>query len=85
MSSDAPDARPLLSSAEASRMTRRIPSVGIVVSLWKEYSHPPRSTSRVRDSIQQTRGDDGIQVGDRVLSLQSNQGDPAHHRERTLL
>jgi hypothetical protein len=57
----------------------------IAASLWNEYGHPPQSTSRVLGSIQPIRGVDGLQVGDRVLSLQEQQSNPAHHWERTLL
>ena len=85
MSSDAGDVRPPLSNPEASRKTRQRQFAEIAANLWKEYGHPPQSTSRVLGSIQQTRGVDGLQVGDRVLSLQSCESDPAHHWERTLL
>ena len=85
MSSDAEDVRPPSSNPEASRKILQRQCVGIAANLWREYGHPPQSTSRVQGSMRQTRGIDGFQVGDRVLSLQSCESDSTHHWERTLL
>jgi hypothetical protein len=82
---DAQDAAQPLSRFEAMKKTRQRRCAEIAVRAWKEYFHPPQSTSKDLGSIQPTRGINDIQMGNRVSSLQSFQSDSTHHWERTLL
>jgi hypothetical protein len=67
-------------------MTQRLRQcAGIAFWRWREYFQRPQFTSKALGSIRQIRGDDGFQMGNRMLSLQGYKADSAHHREGTLL
>jgi len=66
-------------------MTRPHLCAEIALSRWSEYFQRPQFTSKALGSIRQIRGDDGFQMGNRMLSLQIHKTDSAHHWERTLL
>ena len=65
--------------------TRRFQCAEIAVSQWSEYGQQPLSTSKVRVFTKQIWGNDGFQMGNRMLFMQSHQADSEHYRERTLL
>ena len=85
MNSDAHDVQQRSSKHAPLRMTHHCQCAEIAVSQWSEYGQQPRSTSKVRASIKQIRGDDGFQMGNRMLSMQSHKANSEHHWERTLL
>ena len=85
MNSDALDVQPQSSRSEQSIPTRQRLCVGIALWLWKEYFQRPQLSSKALASTQQIRGDDGVQMGNRMLSLQSYEADSAHHWEGTIL
>jgi len=85
MNSDALNARPRLSRRERLTQTRQRQCAEIALWRWSEYFQRPQCISKALDFIQQIGGDDGFQMGNRMLSLQSNETDSAHHREGTIL
>lgn len=85
MNSDAHAVQQRLSKHAQLMRTRRCQCAEIAVSQWSEYGQQPRSTSKVRASTRQIRGDDGFQMGNRMLFMQSHKADSEHHWERTLL
>jgi hypothetical protein len=85
MNSDAHAVQQRLSSHALLMRTRHCRCAEIAVSQWSEYGQQPLSTSKVRASIKQIRGDDGFQMGNRMLFMQSHKADSEHHWERTLL
>jgi len=85
MNSNVQDAQSSSISAEPSMTNRPRLCVEIALSAWREYFPQSQPSSKALAFIQQIRGDDGFQMGDRMLSLQSDETDSAHHREGTLL
>jgi len=85
MISDVQDAAQPLSRFEAMKKTRQRRCAEIAVRAWKEYFHPPQSTSKDLGSTQPTRGIDDISMGNPMSSLQSFKSDSTHSGERTLL
>lgn len=78
-------AQPKLNKSEPSIPTRQRLCVGIALWRWREYFQRPQFTSKALGFTAQIRGDDGVQMGDRMLLVQSDKADSAHHWEGTLL
>ena len=85
MTSDALDAQRRSSRSEPSIPTRRRLCAGIALWPWREYFQRPQLSSKALASTQQIRGDDGFHMGNRMLSVQSQQADSAHHWQGTIL
>jgi len=85
MNSNVQDAQSSSTSAEPSMTNRQRLCVEIALSRWREYFQRPQLSSKALGSTKQIRGDDGFQMGDRMLLVQSQQADSAHHREGTIL
>jgi len=85
MNSNVQDAQSSSISAEPSMTNRQHLCVEIALSAWREYFPQSQLSSKALDFTKQIRGDDGVQMGNRMLSMQSQQTDSAHHREGTIL
>jgi hypothetical protein len=85
MNSNVQDAQSSSISEEPSMTNRQRLCVEIALSRWREYFPQSQLSSKALAFIQQIRGDDGFQMGDRMLLVQSQQADSAHHREGTIL
>jgi hypothetical protein len=77
--------QPRLNKSEQLMTRHPRQSAEIALSLWSEYFQRSQFTSEALGSTRQIRGDDGFQMGNRMLLVQSQQADSAHHREGTLL
>jgi hypothetical protein len=85
MNSDALNVQQRLNKRDPLIPTRQRLCAEIALWRWREYFQRPQLSSKALASTKQIRGDDGVQMGNRMLSLQSYEADSAHHREGTIL
>jgi hypothetical protein len=85
MISNALTAQQRLNRSEPLKPTRQRQCAEIALWRWSEYFQRPQCISKALDFIQQIGGDDGVQMGNRMLSVQSHETDSAHHRKGTIL
>jgi len=85
MNSNVQDAQSSSTSAEPSMTHLQRQCAEIALSAWREYFPQSQPSSKALGSTAQIRGDDGFQMGDRMLLVQSQQTDSAHRREGTIL